>query len=333
MTPSSGKVGTTAIINITASTFSLEGDYEIRWSPAATFEENKTIVLSKGNVPRGNNSVTARFTVPEAKYGINFVQFMRTSYNDPVNFQFNVRPNIEVTPSSTRSGNSVTISGTGFPARDRGTLTFDGKMTNVKIATNDMGSFTAKFKVPDTTPGEHKLIVKTLRLYTEAASTNLKVLPNTSPEPEPPKVENNDTTTKGNSNDKTTVNLPLNSKYPPRPAPVTPMGHMYGLFGAQPVTFSWKKVSDPTGIIYTLEIADNVNFSSIKPNMKKTGLTQTNYTISMEPGTYYWRVKAINGEGTEGQWSCAPYAFKVGELSILIHEFMEFLRTIVPLDN
>jgi hypothetical protein len=37
--------------------------------------------------------------------------------------------------------------------------------------------------------------------------------------------------------------------------------------------------------------------------------------MRLEPGTYYWRVKAIDGAGNESEWSLSPYPFQVGLFS------------------
>ena len=88
------------------------------------------------------------------------------------------------------------------------------------------------------------------------------------------------------------------------------------MFGSEAVTFTWSEESDPSGITYELEIHDNLNFFPLKPGMKKTGLTQNNCILTIEPGTYYWRVRAIDGAGNMSEWVTSPYAFKVGLFSI-----------------
>jgi hypothetical protein len=37
--------------------------------------------------------------------------------------------------------------------------------------------------------------------------------------------------------------------------------------------------------------------------------------MRLEPGTYYWRVKAIDGAGNESEWALSPYPFQVGLFS------------------
>lgn len=325
LTPSSGKVGTMVVLSITSSTFLLEGDYEIRWSPTATFDKNNTIVLKEGNVAKGSTAVTARFAIPKAKYGIHYIQFIQLANRGVINFQFFIKPGLKISPTSATPGTIVTISGTGFPANDNGKLIFDGKSTDVAIATNDVGSFSSEFIIPDTSADEHKLIARTEYLAV-TATTELEVVPNASPASETPDVDIEDAVAGVRDDNGSTFNLPQDSKPPPTPGVIAPMGHRFGLLGAQPVSFRWSKVSDPSGITYALEIADNYDFLPVMQFMKRTELTETSYTISIEPGAYYWRVKAIDGAGNESRWAYAPYTFKVGEVSSLIREFVELLK-------
>jgi len=81
------------------------------------------------------------------------------------------------------------------------------------------------------------------------------------------------------------------------------------------VTFTWTDVDDPSGVSYILEIADNLNFFPLAAGMRKTDLTQPACIATLDPGTYYWRVKAIDGAGNESQWTLSPYPFKVGLFS------------------
>ncbi len=70
-------------------------------------------------------------------------------------------------------------------------------------------------------------------------------------------------------------------------------------------TLDWSDVSDPSGVIYTLEIGNSADFSSLA--LTKTGLTRSEYTLSsaeaLTKSTYHWRVKAVDGVGNESDWS------------------------------
>jgi hypothetical protein len=330
LAPTSGRVGTRVTLSITSSGFSLEGDYRIRWSPTATFDEDRTIVLTKGNVPKGGHSVVAVFTVPEAKYGVNYVQFSPTASGDHVNLQFAVEPNLKVNPTSAQPGTVLTLKGTGFPANDSGMLFLDSNATGTRVSTNQAGSFEIRFTVPSTSPGQHKLFVDIPMIHPEKGIATIQILPVENPV----KSQETPTTPTPEAKAAPEVNytlVPIEDHHPPHePTPITPMGHSFGIWGAKEVTFSWNGVSDPSGITYTLEISRNVNFDQFEAGMQRTGLLETSYASILEPGMYYWRVKAVDGAGNESYWGYARCAFIVGELSSLVRELGAALKSIFP---
>ena len=291
------------------------------------FEDAKTFILKKGSVPGGSNSIAARFTIPESEYGVHFVQFMRNDGDDIVNMQFNVRSNLKIKPSSAESGTTVKVIGTGFPANDRGVVVFDDRATTVTVITNKVGSFTADFTIPDVDVGNHELIASTSQMYIGNTTATLKVLPASGDESS---EDDNNAPDSEPDNDDDVVSEPApDSHPPPSPMAVAPLGQKFGLFGSKQVTFNWTSVSDSSGITYTFEVADKVDFASIEPGLRQTGLTSTNRTISIAPGTYYWRVKAVDGAGNTSHWAYAPYAFQVGELSNLFRDFFNALKALV----
>ena len=295
-------------------------------------------MLAEGYVPEGSSGVTIKFTVPEARYGVNYVQYMRVGCDERINIQFIVKPSLLVSTTSATPGTAVTVKGTGFPANDIGTLTLGSKSSEKVISTNELGSFTTTFTIPSTTTGEHEFMAITQDMYSGAATATIKVLPATNPEPEPPEattetpiiepeppettVETPPTEPDGN----TTIDISQDIEPPPCPKTVTPMGHSFGMVGARRVTFDWTEVSDPSDVIYTLEVSESHDFSSAEPTIQKTDLTRTTYSNYIEPGIYFWRVKAIDGAGNESHWTYAPRPFKVGEFSILLSNFAEFLK-------
>ena len=294
----------------------------VYWSPTAAFEQGRTTVLARGHVSAGSTSVAASFTIPEAEYGIHYIQFRQPGGVVP--FQFFVNPGLKVSPPSVRSVSTVTIIGQGFPAEAGGRLTFDGKSTNLTIITNDVGSFTKEFTIPAAASGEHELIVTT-EYPLATANAKLEVLPTTTSGNKTPDADN------GMPSHSITDNSPqppADTTPPPRPGPLSPMGHRFGLLGNQTVSFSWSGVSDPSGITYTLEVADNYDFLSASHIISKTGLTETSYSIDIAPGTYYWRVKAVDGAGNESDWSYVSYEFVVAELSDLVQQFIGLLNRI-----
>jgi hypothetical protein len=78
-------------------------------------------------------------------------------------------------------------------------------------------------------------------------------------------------------------------------------------------TFEWSRVDHPTGIRYTLEIAEDAAFTRI--HASERDITELGYTLSAAQAlargrTYYWRVRALNGRGTTVQ--SQPSLFTVG---------------------
>ena len=329
-------------------------------------------MLTEGEVPRNETRVTASFNIPEAPYGTNYVQYLRSWRPDnPYNFTFNVVPSIKMSPSSASPGSKVTIKGMGFPAdNDDIKLSFDGKDTKLDISTNSSGSFTAEFTIPDTIAGNHEFKTTSESISTVDLSANIQVQPRITLNPAHPEVGGDVTVTgsgfasnsqisikydeiaipnsppdtslttndTGNfshtfkvpessednhvitATDKAgniaTFGLPLEGEAPPEPNLLYPCdGQRFGWFGPQIITFKWEEVADPSGVTYTIEVGQNTKVWP--PTATKTGLTNTTCAIKLEPGTYYWQVRAIDGAGNESDPTLSPYPFKVGLFSAL----------------
>ncbi len=83
--------------------------------------------------------------------------------------------------------------------------------------------------------------------------------------------------------------------------------------------FDWEDVTDPSGVTYTLQIATSASFSQATIILEKTGLDQSEYTLTKEErlktvkkdSPYYWHVKAVDGASNESRWSGAG-SFYVG---------------------
>lgn len=78
-------------------------------------------------------------------------------------------------------------------------------------------------------------------------------------------------------------------------------------------TFGWSEISDPSGVSYNLDVDDSDGFSPPLV-LSKRGLASSNYTLAqgeaLAPGTYYWRVKAVDGSQNESAWT-APWSITV----------------------
>jgi hypothetical protein len=171
------------------------------------------------------------------------------------------------------------LTGCGFAAQSPVSIKYDDIIVSNSPTTDNTGNFTEKFKVPESSQSHHVITA------TDKA---------------------------GNVG---TFGMPLESTPPPVPNPISPAQERFGWFGSQPVIFTWSKVSDPSGVTYSLEIDNSLRFFPLEPGMRKTGLTEPNCVMKLDPGTYYWRVKAVDGAGNESDWSLSPYPFQVGLLS------------------
>ena len=147
--------------------------------------------MASGEVPNGETQITATFTIPEAAYGLYYVQLVRSRRPDtPYGFpSFPVVPDLKVNPSSAHPGSIVAIKGTGFPAKNNDIkVSLDGADTKLSVTTSELGSFSNEFTIPETIAGSH-----TLRAYDENLSfgeitTDLQVKPAISIQPQNPEV-------------------------------------------------------------------------------------------------------------------------------------------------
>jgi len=327
MTPQTGNVGTQVTLSITYNNPQTAGNYEVLWSLTQLFNGEETKVIKDGTISNGATSVTAQITVPESRYGIHFIQFKPDNGSNFINFQFSVLPKLQVNPSSALSGSVVSIYGNGFPANDIAIFKFDTQFLQLDIPTTKTGSFAGQIVIPTLPAGKYELTAIT-QIVSHSALTTVEILPVVSKSEDTDQADQDTKTTvpADSTSTENTANEPERDKIAPSPpAPISPIGNRIGIIGSQPVTIQWAEVSDKNGVAYTIEINKNRDFSADR-SIRGAGLTNTYYTTMLQPGTYYWRVKATDSAGNESHWAYAPYAFKVGELSILIEEFGEVLN-------
>ena len=226
----------------------------------------------------GLGSFTTKYTLPDTTAGKHtFEATAKEMFNvDPLTAKLTIAPEITMQPEKPDIGTEVTLIGTGFAANSKISITYDGETVANSPKTDEFGKFSHSFIVPESSESEHEIVV-TDKEGNEAA-----------------------------------FGLPLEGKAPDAPSTISPRAERFGWFGSQVVAFNWAEVEDPSGVTYTLEIADNLNFFPLAPGMRKAELTQTTCLVSIDPGTYYWRVRATDGAGNKGEWTLSPYSFRVG---------------------
>jgi len=115
--------------------------------------------------------------------------------------------------------------------------------------------------------------------------------------------------------------------YPPAaPEPLSPLnGTGVGFVGKVAPTFKWSNVTDASGIAsYELQISTNsTDFTApiVSLSIASENVTSVDDTIAyalpkeyaLSSGTYYWKLRAIDGAGNEGGWSVVQ-SFQTGHL-------------------
>jgi parallel beta-helix repeat protein len=104
-----------------------------------------------------------------------------------------------------------------------------------------------------------------------------------------------------------TVTITVNDVIPPVPSLVSPAN--WKKINSSYI-LDWSDVSDPSGVTYQIRLYN----SSWVLLQEKTGLTSSAYAVSsfgsLADGTYYWRVRAVDGAGNASAWTTS-WAFKL----------------------
>lgn len=224
------------------------------------------------------------FVIPDVQAGTHIIKASaKKLYNQEATLRFKTAPFIKVEPTNPIVGKTATVTGYGFAPNTEVSIKFDDKIVTSSPSSDKTGSFVYNFTVPEVSSLTHIL------------------------------------TATDKAGNVATYEPAIESSPPSTPTPITPTSDRFGVMGAQPVTFSWMPAKDDSGVVlYTLEVADNLNFFPLAPGMRKSGLTEATAVMTLEPGTYYWRVQSIDPSGNKSKWALSPYAFQVGLINIWI---------------
>ena len=204
-----------------------------------------------------------------------------TKASDIVDSIVIISPKIELSPTSGAIDTDITVQGTGFSANQPITISYDGTKVSTGTATDSKGYFTAGFKIPKSTAGDHTVTVTDAKASVFSASLSVESTP------------------------------------PPTPRTISPEAgaELGSTIGKTTVTFDWSDVEDPSGVYYVLEISPSANFAGTV--IRKEGLTASGYTLTKDEalgkGDYYWRVKAEDSAENQSEWTNGQL-FKVGGL-------------------
>jgi hypothetical protein len=247
----------------------------------------------------GHGSWSATFKVPPGVKGSYKVdasgKYTKDTEVDDVIFK--VAPGVKLTPATSSTspgyvGQTITVTGGGFDPGISITIVYGNQTASAQTTTEGnfpaTGSITFEAKG---THGEQEVVVKD-NLNHELANTTFF----------------------------------MEQDAPAAPEPLSPVnGTGVGFVGKVAPTFKWSNVTDPSGIAsYDLQIStNNTDFTAplVSLSIASENVTSVDDTIAytlpkeyaLSSGTYYWKLRAIDGAGNEGGWT-AVQAFYTGHL-------------------
>jgi hypothetical protein len=211
---------------------------------------------------------------------------------------FNVLTNIELHPASGNRGAKVIANGTGFANDETITLSFEEMTLDAKATTDNTGSFSVAFEVPQIRVKANK--VKATGSTGNSAET-LFVAEKVAP-PTP-------TLLSPLQGAKLKIFDSLGDVL------LEPAKYLIGIItfrnsrqedsGPPITTFDWSDISDEGKVSYILQIDRGDDFASqvlLKENLVDSEYNLSRNDISIK-GIYYWRVKAVDDVGNESPWS------------------------------
>jgi len=253
-------------------------------SKFAPYEKNIQVLFNGQTIIKGIKADSkgewhATFDMPDMAGG-NYTVTARgdlTLIQDIVPLSFEVKPRLTLSPTEGHVDTEVTVIGQGFAASTDIIIKYDGQQV-VTTQTSDKGSFEASFAVPKSQHGERVVTV-------------------------------------GYSADNVASAIfTMESDPPPTPQLISPArGSRLGFWDRVTPILEWSEVSDQSGVRYSLQLASSADFSTESVIASAADLADTSYTPAeaLPMGTYYWRVKAVDGAENESGWSTA-FSFRVG---------------------
>ena len=306
------------------------------------------VAIDKTNEDGSFNGAT--FDIPESYNGIHTIKAVDEEANHTTT-SFSTKHSISISSKQGAVGTGVTISGTGFDADSDIRILFANNEIGISKADENgtfsdnfvvpamvKGSY--KIKITDGSNNEYAdftiLSATTLNPTTGNIGTEVTVngagfTPNATIVIKYDKTQVVKTTTDANGTFETNFNIPVSqygehtiiatdttntgemvftmeSNAPPVPKLLLPANNTKV---SQTPQFSWERVTDPSGVTYTIEVASDANFSTVV--LTESGLTDPEYIITegerlapaKEEAPYFWRVRAIDRASNKSQWSTA----------------------------
>lgn len=255
-------------------------------SAAVTVTFGGNEVATGGTDTHGNLIIP--FNVPGVGAGTYDVE-ARDEDGNSGKFEFTLSTGISISPVTSQAspghiGMEVTIYGTDFKPDSVITIIHTDTATVFSTTSQEDGSFSYSFEIPEMRPGENIVSVTdgvnhlqvTFFMESAAPATPQLLLPAINTKPE------------------------------------------------QPVTFDWKDVTDLSGVTYVLQVARDKFFADTviqKRGLAESQYTMSQIEDEILETTkkatnYWWRVKAVDGAGNESGWSSIR-SFNIGLVSAM----------------
>ena len=246
--------------------------------------EDVTIKFDGDEVVTGSTGIDGNFSIPFEVPAVGAGTYDVEAEDDDNNSaetEFTIATDIGISPVTSQAspghiGMDITISGKGFKPDATITITYASTPVVFTTTSEDDGSFSYTFKIPESEAGEHTI--------TATDGINSKV-----------------------------VTFVMESDAPATPKPLLPLMDSKP---EQPITFDWQDVTDPSGVTYTLQISKDESFTILVLEEELTDSEYTlSEAVELEStkkdAPYWWRVKAMDGASNESGWTGAG-SFHIG---------------------
>ena len=180
---------------------------------------------------------------------------------------------LNISATSGKVGSDLIITGAGFEAAGTVTIKFGDEVLDT-VPADASGIFIAILKVPSLKAGEYPITISD-GTNTEERTFTLEAVP------------------------------------PPIPEPLLPK---MGVKAKTPVIFDWESVTaEASPVSYALQVATDKDFDEGPIVLEKTELVASEYATSESESlelaeretVYYWRIRAIDADENEGEWTGA----------------------------
>jgi hypothetical protein len=289
--PTSGPVGTEITIDGFGFRTSEDG-ITITW-------DNKIIVC---NLIAGTDGIlNTTLEIPPSTRGYHTIGIYGSDFTPKgviPNTDFDIVPHIDLQPTSGNKGTKVTANGTGFANGETITLSFEGITLDTKAVTDNVGSFSTAFEVPQSRVKDNKV-----EATGSAGSSAEAIFVAEKIAPPAPRLLSPLQGAKLKIFDSFGDVLLEPAKRLIRI--ITSRDSRQQGFGPPIAIFDWSDVNVEGEVSYTLQIARGDDFSS--QVLLRENLDNSEYTLSRNDiptkDTYFWRVKAVDDVGNESPWS------------------------------